>query len=98
MLKRLQSARMFAFGDNASITKLRRASKTEVDVHGMHSRPIVASIDAVMELTHPPRAADRRAGARQGVFAVRSVFASLPNVDNRAALGLRPAPVGCATP
>jgi hypothetical protein len=44
--------------------KLRRASKIEVDVHGMHSRPIVASIDAVMELTDPPRVADGRAGAR----------------------------------
>ena len=35
MLKRLQSPRMFDLGDSASITKLRRASKTEFDVHGM---------------------------------------------------------------
>ncbi len=35
MLKRLQSARMFELGDSASITKLRRASKMEFDVHGM---------------------------------------------------------------
>jgi len=35
MLKRLQSPRMFELGDCASITKLRRASKMEFDVHGM---------------------------------------------------------------
>jgi hypothetical protein len=35
MLKRLQSPLMFALGDSASITKLRRASKMEFHVHGM---------------------------------------------------------------
>jgi hypothetical protein len=35
MLKRLQSPRMFELGDSASITKSRRASKMEFDVHGM---------------------------------------------------------------
>jgi hypothetical protein len=34
MLKRLQSPRMFASGERASITKSRRTSKTEFDVHG----------------------------------------------------------------
>src|SRR5216684_8410298 len=43
MLKRLQSPRMFELGDCASITKLRRASKMEFDVHGM-----VASINMLL--------------------------------------------------
>jgi len=46
MLKRLQSPRMFELGDSASITKLRRASKMEFDVHGM-----CASINVVGLLT-----------------------------------------------
>ena len=35
MLKCRQSPRMFELGVSASVTKLRRASKMEFDVHGM---------------------------------------------------------------
>jgi hypothetical protein len=44
MLKRLQSPRMFELGDRACSTKVRRASKTEFDVHGMDASINVLSI------------------------------------------------------
>src|SRR3979411_281868 len=50
MLKRLQSPRMFELGDSASITKLRRASKMEFDVHGMCGSLKMLSIGSLVVL------------------------------------------------
>ena len=64
MLKRLQSARMYELGDSANVTKLRRASKMEFDIHGIGASINMLSIRPLSDFAGRPvkRGAVLRAG------------------------------------